>query len=385
MSSIPANIEVTFQAAMIGQHRVCYRLGESGSYTCILVNCLAVGECVADISIFVDNETCDEVTYTGYVQAACIEEASSQDRVPFEVTFTPVPSCKSYNIRCYLLGIASITITAGGTGYTPGSPPPVQLLGAGNATGIATVGSGGIASPVITNPGAAYVDGIHTNVAVVGGTGTGAKVTAVVSGGVVISITVTTPGSGYSEGDSCTLNNTDMGGAPAVLVAFTVSSDYGTVISIAVTNVVPFGSPVNVIIGPGLTQAMGEAVMEDCPAISSPGCSGSDIEIAAGSIAFLEGVVVCGYTSPSQDSAYEVTETGNCLCGCTTATIGVSGSVGQQVRYFYNKCGLEPRNGVLTVGGSPSQVIDCIVAGSLAFQIIDTGAEGTVSYGDDCP
>jgi hypothetical protein len=65
MSLIPANIEVTFQANMIGAHRVCYRQGNSGSYTCVEGSCEALGECVITVPIFVDNETCTEVDFNG--------------------------------------------------------------------------------------------------------------------------------------------------------------------------------------------------------------------------------------------------------------------------------------------------------------------------------
>ena len=67
---------------------------------------------------------------------------------------------------------------------------------------INTVGAMNVIS--ITNAGSGYTNGTYTNLTVTGGTGSGAKITAVVAGGVVTSITVTTRGSGYVVGDVCT-------------------------------------------------------------------------------------------------------------------------------------------------------------------------------------
>lgn len=388
MASIPATIRVNFTANMIGQHRVCYRQGSSGAYTCTLVNCSAVGECEAEIALFVDNESCDEVQYTGYVQAACIEEGSTEDRVAFDVTFTPSPSCKSYHLICARLGIASVTITNGGSGYSSLSPPEVIFAGDGEVTYEVTVGEGELSAPVIVEPGSEYINGTYPNVPILGGTGTGAQASVEVNGNEVVEIIITTAGSGYTAGDTLyTLDASALGGAaPVVEVTFTATADLGKITGISVTNVTPFTAIPIITIAAGDTQATAVAVMEECPVINSPGCSGADIDIAAGSLTgFGESVTICGYTTPPVNTAYDITESGNCLCGCVSATIGVSGEVGTQVRYFYNKCGLEPRTGILTVGGSPSQVIDCIVSGSLTWQTIDEGTEGTVTYGDECP
>ena len=65
-----------------------------------------------------------------------------------------------------------------------------------------TVGALNVVS--ITHAGSGYTNGTYTNLAVTGGTGSGAKITVVVAGGVVTSITVTTRGSGYTVGDICT-------------------------------------------------------------------------------------------------------------------------------------------------------------------------------------
>lgn len=52
--------------------------------------------------------------------------------------------------------------------------------------------------------GSGYTNGTYSDVALTGGTGSGAKATIVVSGGVVTSVTITANGSGYTIGDELT-------------------------------------------------------------------------------------------------------------------------------------------------------------------------------------
>lgn len=66
-----------------------------------------------------------------------------------------------------------------------------------NANSINTLG--------VLVPGTGYTNGTYTNIALVGGSGVGAKATVVVAGGVVTSITITEPGQGYVVGDVLTL------------------------------------------------------------------------------------------------------------------------------------------------------------------------------------
>jgi hypothetical protein len=70
------------------------------------------------------------------------------------------------------------------------------------ATTVDTVGA--INGTTIAHAGSGYTNGTYTNLAVTGGTGSGAKITVVVAGGIVTSITTTTRGSNYTVGDICT-------------------------------------------------------------------------------------------------------------------------------------------------------------------------------------
>ena len=163
MAPVPASLSISFTSNYpIGVHRVCYRIAGTGSpYTCVPVTCTPYippalpPTCTASIPITVDNESCDPVTYEGYVQAACELESSTAGRTPFTVTFTPVPSCTGVEYVCDNVEISVINITNGGSGYNPASPPNAITVG-GGGTSVLSVnvnGSGVVTSITIVSSG----------------------------------------------------------------------------------------------------------------------------------------------------------------------------------------------------------------------------------------
>lgn len=70
----------------------------------------------------------------------------------------------------------------------------------------------GVATTNTLVGGSLYTAGTYTNVALVGGTGIGARATITVAGGVVTVVTITTPGQNYTVGDELTAVATDIGG-----------------------------------------------------------------------------------------------------------------------------------------------------------------------------
>lgn len=99
----PATINVEFIANYAGQHRVCWRVQNlitPGTYACTnIVTCVGGGNmCSTIISVMVDPESCDPIIFEGYIQATCNVEGSLIDRVPFEVTYTPIPTCAAYTL-----------------------------------------------------------------------------------------------------------------------------------------------------------------------------------------------------------------------------------------------------------------------------------------------
>lgn len=73
------------------------------------------------------------------------------------------------------------------------------------ANGISTLGS--------LTPGSGYINGTYYNVPLTGGTGSGARATIVVAGGVVSSVTITYAGTGYTASDPLSASAINLGGS----------------------------------------------------------------------------------------------------------------------------------------------------------------------------
>lgn len=155
------NIVVNFTSNYNGCHRVCYRQGGTGAYTCTscapcTVNCLGNGSpCSTTIPIIVDNTSCDPIDFDGYVQACCEDITSMVGRIPFSTVFNPTASCTAYEVICTTGEITDISLVGpnfGGMGYTPFGSPVVYANAV--ACGTATVdGAGVITGFNITVPG----------------------------------------------------------------------------------------------------------------------------------------------------------------------------------------------------------------------------------------
>jgi len=74
-------------------------------------------------------------------------------------------------------------------------------------------GEGKIVSLGTITGGSGYTDDTYTDVALTGGTGTGAKATIEVEDGAVTSVTITNDGKGYAVGDELSVSNANVGGA----------------------------------------------------------------------------------------------------------------------------------------------------------------------------
>ncbi|MEX2174318.1 MAG: dockerin type I domain-containing protein, partial [Pirellulaceae bacterium] len=72
-----------------------------------------------------------------------------------------------------------------------------------------------IATLGLIAPGAGFVDGIYANVALTGGTGTGATANITVVGGVVAAVTLFNPGRDFTAGDVLSADAANLGGAGA--------------------------------------------------------------------------------------------------------------------------------------------------------------------------
>jgi hypothetical protein len=119
-----------------------------------------------------------------------IEESSSP-----VMSIVTTPGTVTFNWSTYNNSAAELFRVFGGT-FTVGVAAKVNS--------VATHGT-------ITG-GTGYVNGSYTNVALTGGTGTGAKANITVAGGAVTVATITDGGSGYTVGDTLSAANTSLGG-----------------------------------------------------------------------------------------------------------------------------------------------------------------------------
>jgi hypothetical protein len=111
--------------------------------------------------------------------------------------------------------VAAVAITNPGSGYS--SAPTVTFVGGHaftTATGVCTVGNGGVTGITVTNGGSGYTSSPSVSFTG-GGGGTGASAAAVVGGSQVTSLILTSPGSGYLASDVLTLTISGGGGTGA--------------------------------------------------------------------------------------------------------------------------------------------------------------------------
>jgi hypothetical protein len=124
--------------------------------------------------------------------------------------------------------VQSVTVNAGGSGYT--SAPTVGFTGGGGSGAAATAVLGfGVGVINVTNSGNSYTT---ATVSITGGGGSGATATANISGGsTILSITVNNPGSGYTSAPTITITGDGVGAT-----ANSTLDSAGSVKSVTVTN-----------------------------------------------------------------------------------------------------------------------------------------------------
>lgn len=104
--------------------------------------------------------------------------------------------------------VTAVTIVQRGTGYVAGNTLSADVADLGGSK-IATLSA-------ITSPGASYVTGSYTGVALTGGSGSGATADITVDGtGAVTAVTLVSGGVGYQVGDALSASNTQLGGTGA--------------------------------------------------------------------------------------------------------------------------------------------------------------------------
>jgi hypothetical protein len=346
MAAVPATIDLTWTSNYAGPHRVCYRIQGSGDpYVCTTdltphPNCPGGGlPCGYSLSITVDDETCDTITYEGYVQPTCYDEEDETGRVAFLVSFIPSPACKRWVATCTDNGVDTITVTDGGTGYDPLSAPTVTIGGDGTgATATAVVGQGVISALAINNAGAGYSDGVYAGVNLTGGSGAGATADVTIAGGIVTAATINAGGTGYQDTDVLALD-TGVVGVPATPVELGPTTDYGIIQSITVDTIGSgYTVPPPVVIDPPvsgttatatatLRQCFGPPHRSECTTILGTDFPNMDVGTS---------VAICWPTLPEgeREAALDIVEDGNCLCTCESVDFTAAG--GTATIYAYD-------------------------------------------------
>jgi len=380
MALVAATLQVNFTAIYVGQHRVCWRIVGAPTFTCTNSgthpNCVGGGlPCAYDIPITVDDETCVQVDYEGYVQPACEDEISLVGRIPFLVSFIPDPACNRYRVLCDNSVVDSIVVDNPGSGYDYTSLPSIVISGGGGAgaTADAVIGDGDVTGLVISVAGTGYSDGVYPGTSLTGGTGTGATADITVVGGVITVANVATPGDDYVTGDILA-PDTGVVGVPTLAAQLTATSDLGTLLSVTLTAPGSLYTTAPTVTidpppGPG-TTALAHSILVGCTQVTIQDCDGVTVEtIAAGYFQPGEATFMCGTAEPTVPSDFSVSEIANCLCECTDYDIENTG--GDTIDAKWIDCNDVVQTTTLNSGGGPTNI--CAVTDSVTYTLMGAG------------
>ena len=382
MAAVAANLYVSWTAVYVGQHRVCWTISPSVIYDCTSVIYCGGGACSLNIPITVDNESCDPVTYNGYVQPSCDDPSSEVGRVPFTITFTPIPTCVSYSVACISTLVGSLNVTTPGKGYDPFNPPVINITGGGGAgaTATATVGN----SYELNNEGSLYTPGVYTNVNLTtNGIGTGALATVTVNGGgFITSVVITDTGTGYYPADLWGIDNTTGGmGGIGLGCEGSFGGNYGVISGSILTNPGDNYTSVPIVSidpSPLGIDAVLVAVLDYCPSqILGDNCAGGNA-LTIDHMSLGQSAIECMQTLPSINSHYIFTPSG-CCYDCHSINFNNTG--GDFVTVYYTDCITHLMTN--TTISSGNDITLCVVNNSWYFDPSD----GSIMVSDNgsCP
>ena len=116
MALVNATITVNFNATYECT-RVCWSTNPLGPFNDCLEDTFVVGASTFEIPIQVDPESCDPVTYYGYIQSCCEELGSLTGRVAWSAVYTPAPPCIAVRVTATTTTVAkSIANSCGNPG-----------------------------------------------------------------------------------------------------------------------------------------------------------------------------------------------------------------------------------------------------------------------------
>lgn len=379
MAQVIATIDVNFTSNYAGCHRLFWRKTPSGPYTGPVEAtppCTGAGNpCSISIYDIVDTESCENVTYNGYVQPCCVSADSEEYRTPFTAVFTPTPTCFSFTITCSKVEVDTLRIINPGAGYD--GTETITISGGGytiQATATPIVGTGLVETVMMSYAGVGpdQAPATYTPVGVTGivSPSGGASVTMTIisentcpgpiypcGGYTYVSQAIVLASTGtWSIGDTFYIDPTGIGNIGTIIplapVSFVVTdTDEGKIIGVTMTNngsgygsnpVVSILPPNGTPIGSGGVQAILGPIMAACPDNwqLGPNCDGNDysgfpIEPALGESfqVCIEGGTIVTNTLPSQ-YATPVPNPGNCCSTCSYVRFDNSGSDPVDIAYI---------------------------------------------------
>ena len=206
----------------------------------------------------------------GLISGVSITNPGSGYTTAPAVAFSGTGSGASGSSLLAPVGVASVTVVNGGTGFK--SVPLITFLGGGGAgaTGVVLLTPTSVATVNLTAGGSGY--GVAPTVAFTGGNGSGATAHAVLNGDVVSQIVVTNGGSGYTGPIEVVLTsaNGDKGAGAGGTVVYNATS----IASVTVSSTGQFyTSAPAVVVSPGANNAAYATV-----ALMPYGVSGSAFE-----------------------------------------------------------------------------------------------------------
>jgi len=411
MASIVVTIDLDFISNFTDpqDYRVCWRIQGSGDpYDCTyVVTCPGGGIACPGVSFTtsVNDTSCDgTVTFEGYMQPTCENEASVANRLPWTVDFIPVPVCERYEITINDASVSDVTIKDPGYLYEPGNniifnrdpgdlyPEIAPNIASGDFSGGYGVDLGdGImlaAIPAIANPGTGYINGEILDIIQVPFTGIVAqlRITGTGGGGEITGWVWQTAGSEYYDDPNLTLT-----GGSGVDAAATITSieeggnNFNRFGAILGANIIAAGRYSK---QPAITIATAAGTDGELTAVTygvtNPWATGvNDCTGAAITVTDLtlgdEPYAICSENPPVSPADIDVVKIGCCIAAdsastvCTTHT--VENPTGAPIDCEVTECGGETT--VETIAASTTEAFcvieDGINARGTELIVIDLG------------
>lgn len=400
MATTNLNLQVSFTATYVGEHRVCWRIQGSGDpYDCTTLVMAVLGANITIIFLVVEENYCGPYEFEGYVQPTCVAEGDPS----LQTAWTPVqyvntPDCNPHILTCQTVSLSKMLVTTPGSGFNPLDPAPVVTI-AGDATGTAVIGNAGVKTWTVLNAGTGYAMGGTADfaavTAIITGTGSGAKFDVSVTVGVITALTLTSPGSAFTfgaGGDTFSFTAASLGGGginfnaivdtvntgelQEIVLSF-VGTGYNSV-PVATVDPLGFGVPPIII-----------AVLADCPLLTGaamgPNCDGT-LRSDTIPIPLNKSIYLCnpaGVDPSGYPTGYALLTGECCYLPCDNHRVTID--AGGTVDYYYLDCNLVQQHAQWSTAGPCDVCFNAVEGTVTAIWSSGTGTYDTnVCVGPSC-